>query len=168
MYLNERVFKIKVIEFTPDNPYSKYFTHGKLNSSETSIGFYNGDVYHTAEPYDRYLTSVSVGRLLTLAEYDAIVLNKKTTLSPMQTILKQKQFTWKKLGVFKYHYSKITIKSREDELEYMVIEYNKRTKETKTHLFDNLSLVKKSFENGVSNIIFYTSFTDLSCYMQQN
>ena len=172
-----------IINFTKKNPYSKYFTHGKLNRAGTAIGFYNGLTYCTAEPYDRYLTSVSMGRLLTLAEYDAELINREKNktpaldvlsdyLSPMKTTIKPKKLTWKTLGKFEYQYSKIKLIAREDEKLYRVIDYSRRKDEmifdgTATHPFDNLSEAKETFQNGVSNIIYYTSFTDLSLFMQQ-
>lgn len=175
--IKKGIFVMKIIEFTSDNPFSKHYTHGEVNESANAIGLYIGDQFRIAISYGRYLESIRVGKILCMAEYDAILTNRKNCtlnpldvlsdyLTPMQTILKLKQHEWKTLGVFEYHYSKITIESREDELMYRVIEYRSDAP-IRTHEFENLSLAKETFQNGVSNIIYYTSLTDLSCYMQQ-
>lgn len=62
---------MKRIDFDKDNPYSKYYSYGILNDSENAIGLYIEDKFYRVEGYDRYLTSVTKRRLLTLAEYDA-------------------------------------------------------------------------------------------------
>lgn len=86
---------LETIIFKPGNPYAQYYTHGVLNSlvgNSTAIGFYVRNEFKHAESYDRYLMSVSKGRILCMAEYDAILRSfkedKDISPSPMKTTLK--------------------------------------------------------------------------------
>jgi len=96
---NERII-LKEIIFKPDNPYSKYFSHGKVDYRNGAIGFYQGNKFHHVERYSRYLMSVKKGRLLSMAECDSILRDSNTHLDLTPIVVKPKESIWKKIVSF--------------------------------------------------------------------
>jgi len=57
------------IHFKKDNPFSKLYSHGVVFNG--AICLYKGAERSHFQMYDRYLESVKIGRILTMAEYES-------------------------------------------------------------------------------------------------
>lgn len=75
------------------------------------------------------------------------------------------------LGSLKYHIYEIVLEGNNEETEYKVT-FSQRIgsfsgpveTETTVSIFDNLSEAKTSFEVNAANILYRTSYTDVSIY----
>lgn len=80
------------------------------------------------------------------------------------------------LGNFKYHIYNVKLEAHGDETEYKITLVVQSTTSLRNpdykdipqiETFDDLRIARDRFENIVHDVIFRTSFTDVSIYQQQ-
>lgn len=74
--------------------------------------------------------------------------------------------SWKVLGYFHYHDRVVCLKSHPEETDFVVLRMSQKVKEEPLH-FPDLSPARDAFTDEVHDILYYTSGSDLSLFMQQ-
>lgn len=70
------------------------------------------------------------------------------------------------LGEFNYHRFSIKLKASEDETTFTVEKQEDNINQIET--FTDLSKAKDKFQYFITDALYYTSFTDVSIWMQQH